>query len=169
MDPVTVIGILGVLCHLIETSNHLLKIAKTLKEGEKDLAELCNDVAFFEEGLKGFDRVLRSRQTSHHISTSVIRDALEESSSTIQELRTRLSGIGESDVPTIRRMRWLQNKSAVRKLHDRMKTQSGMLQSFLALAHTFVSTSSKLCTCRLIGDSVKHFSMSVAIIPNCSK
>ena len=138
MDPVTVISLLGTLCNLIEASNCLLKIAKTLKEGEKDLLELCNDISFFEEGLRGFDRVLRSRQSNHNISTSVISNALEESSTTIQELQGRLSGIARSEAPTIRRMKWLQNQSTIRKLHERMKTQSSMLQSFLALAHTFV-------------------------------
>lgn len=138
MDPVSIIGLLGALCNLIEASNHLLKIARTLKEGERDLLELCNDVSFFEEGLRGFDRVLRSRQTSHNISTCVIGNALEESTATRRDLEARLSGILKFNNPAVRRMKWLQYKSVVKKLHERMKTQSGMLQSFLALAHTFV-------------------------------
>ena len=142
MDPVTVIGLLGALCNLIEASNSLLKIVKVLKEGERDLIELCNDLAFFEEGLKGFDRVLRSRQTNHSISASVISNALEESSTTLEALETRLSAIVKSSSSTVRRVKWLQNKTAIRKLHERMQTQSSILQSFLALAHTLVFHSS---------------------------
>lgn len=146
MDPCTVIGLLGALYNLIEASNHLLKIAKTLKERDRDLLELCNGVSFFEEALKSFDRVLRSRQTNHNISTSVIRKALEESSTTIQELESRLSHIAKSDASAVRRMKWLQNKPTVKKLHERVKTQRSMLQSFLALAHTFVALSSDMAT-----------------------
>ena len=144
MDPVSVIGLLGALCNLIEASSHLSHIAKTLKEGERDLHELCNDVSFFEEALKGFDRVLRSRQTNHNISTVVISSALEEASLTIQSLDNKLSQVAKSDTSAVRRMKWLQNKSTVKKLHERVKTQSAMLQSFLALAHTLVSPSSQI-------------------------
>ena len=138
MDPVSAIGLLGVLCNLIEASNKLLKVAKTLKDGERDFLELCNDISFFEEGLKGFDRILRSHQMNHNISASVIGNALQESLTTIQQLESRLSSIAKSDAPAIRRMKWLQNKSSIEKLHERVKTQSAMLQSFLALAHASV-------------------------------
>ena len=137
MDPVSVVGLVAALCHLIQASNQLVQIAKDLKEGDRDLLDLCNDILFFEEALKGFERVLRSRQSNHSISSSVIGKAIEESSSTIQELNSRLCPIVQSEKSSVRRMRWLQNKSAVKKLHERVKTQSGMLQSFLALAHRF--------------------------------
>ena len=168
MDPLTAIGLFGTLCNLIEACNNLLKIAKTLKEADRDLLELCNDVSFFEEALKGFDRVLQSRQMNHSISASVISKALEESYTTIHELEIRLSQIAKSDTSAVRRMKWLRNKSTVRKLHERVKTQSSMLQSFLALAHTFVIPSTCLPIFQLIDYSVKRFSMLAATILNCS-
>ncbi|KAL9127408.1 MAG: hypothetical protein Q9217_003704 [Psora testacea] len=164
MDPGTVIGLLGALCNLIETSNQLLEIAKTLKEADRDLLDLYNDVSFFKEALKGFDRVLRSRQTNHNIAASVISGAIEESSTTIRALESRLSQIRKSDASAVRRMKWLQNKSTVRKLQERVKTQSSMLQSFVALAHTFVGPPTGSMTLPLINYSAKHFSMPVATI-----
>ena len=139
MDPISIIGLLSALCDLIDASNKLYRLAKNFKEGDRDLLELCNDVSFFEEALKGFDRVLRSRQTNHNISIVVINDALTESSWTVQELQRRLCQISKSEVSTVRRMKWLQSKSTVRKLHVRMQTQSSILQQFLTLAHTSVS------------------------------
>jgi hypothetical protein len=169
MDPCSVISLLGALCNLIEASHHLLQIAKILKDGERDLLELYNDVSFFEEALKGFDRVLRSRETNHSISASVINKALEESSTTIQELESRLCQIAKSETSAVRRMKWLQNRSTVRKLHERVKTQSSMLQSFLALAHTFVALSTGSAALQLMNHPVKLFSMPVATTPSCSK
>ena len=139
MDPLTAIGLLGTLCSVIESANSLLKIAKSLKEAERDLFELCNDVGLFEEALKGFDRVLRSSKVSHSVSSTVINKALEEASTTIQDLYDRLSTISKFEASTVRRMKWMQNKSVIRRLHERVKAQSIMLQSFLSLAHTFVA------------------------------
>ena len=138
MDPISVLSLLGTLFNLIEGANGLLKIAKSIKEGERDLFELYNDVGVFEESLKGFDRVLRHSQASHNISPAIINKALDESSMTIQELYDRLSAIAKSDASTIRRMRWMQNKSVIKRLHERVKSQTSVLQSFLALAHTLV-------------------------------
>lgn len=166
MDPISAIGLLGTLCNLLELSNKLYQIAKNFKEGDRDLLELCHDVSFFEEALKGFDRVLRSRQTNHNISTSVISKALEESTWTIQEIQSKLSHISKSESSAVRRMKWLQNKSTVKKLHERVKSQSAMLQSFLTLAHTFVAQLSESGTQRLINHLVNHFSMLVAAIPS---
>lgn len=166
MDPVSVIGLLGALCNLLDLSNKLYQIAKNFKEGDRDLLELCHDVSFFAEALKGFDRVLRSRQTNHNISTSVISKALEESTWTIQEIQSKLSHISKSESSAVRRMKWLQNKSTVKKLHERVKTQSSMLQSFLTLAHTFVAQPSEPMTLQLINNLVNHFSMLVAAIPS---
>lgn len=78
MDPVTAIGLLGSLANLIQASHSLLKIVKSFRDGERELLELFNDIAIFEEALRGFDRVLRSRQTTHNISVSVIENAFEE-------------------------------------------------------------------------------------------
>ena len=136
MDPISVIGIL---CELLKLSNNLYQLARNLKEGDTDLLELCHDVSFFEEALKGFDRVLRDRRTSHNISISVIATALQESTWTIQALQDKLSHISRTESSALRRLKWLQNKSYVKKLHERVKIQSTMLQCFLTLAQTFVA------------------------------
>ena len=138
MDPLSVLSLLATLGSLIKTSNQLLQIAKSFREADRDLLELCNDVTFFEESLKGFGRVLRSRRTKHGIDILVIKRAFEESFNTIQELETRLSQIAKSDTSAVRRIKWLQSRSAIRKLHERVKSQSSMLQNFLVLAHTSV-------------------------------
>lgn len=141
MDPITAIGLLASLSQLIQYSNDLLRLIKSFKDADKALLELFNDMSIFDEALKGFDRVLRSRQTRHNISEKVISSALEEASLTIKDLETRLLQMSKSEFSTMRRMKWVQQKSNVNKLHDRLKAQSAMLQSFLALAHAFVTFS----------------------------
>lgn len=118
---------------------------KSFKDAEKEILELFNDVSIFDEALKGFDRVLRSRQTRHNISAKVIHSALQDAFGTIQDLKTRLVQMSKSEVSPIRRMKWVQHKSGLKKLHDRIKEQSAMLQSFLALAHaeTFLAVCSQ--------------------------
>ncbi|KAI4267065.1 MAG: hypothetical protein L6R38_008425 [Xanthoria sp. 2 TBL-2021] len=142
MDPITAIGLLASLSNLIQASNSLLKVLKSFKDGDKELLELFNDVSVFAEALKGFDRVLRSRQTNHKISTTVISNALEEASKTIQELESKLTHVSSSGSSTMRRVKWVQHKTSINKLHGHVKDQSTMLQSFLALAHaeTFLDT-----------------------------
>lgn len=135
MDPVTAIGLLGSLASLIQASHSLLQIVKSFKDGEKELLELLNDVGIFEEALRGFDRILRNGQTKHNISASVIEDALDEASTTVSDLINKIVHLSRYDTSTMRRMKWTQHKSALKKLHDRLKEQGAMLQSFLALAH----------------------------------
>lgn len=144
MDPITAIGLLASLCSLIEASNSLRKVIKSFKDGEKEIHGLSSDVFIFEEALKGFDRVLRSRQVVHNISGNVIERALQEGLGTIQSLEKRLMQIAKFDVPTMRRMKWVQHKPNLKKLHERLKEQSTMLQGFLALAHAYVISSSML-------------------------
>ena len=143
MDPITAIGLLASLSSLIQCSNSVLALLKSLKDVETELLELYKDVCVFEEALRGFDRVLRSRQTKHNISVAVINLALEESSATIQDLENKLVQVSTSEVSAWRRVKWVQYKSSFRKLHERLKDQSAMLQSFLSLVHTFVSSSSE--------------------------
>jgi predicted RNase H-like nuclease (RuvC/YqgF family) len=138
MDPITAIGLLASLANLMHASKSLLEIVKSLKDGDRELLELFNDVSVFEEALKGFDRVLRSRQTKHNISAAVLGRALEEASSTVQELESKLHHMSRSEVSAIRRIKWVQHKSSLKKLHERVKEQSTMLQSFLSLAHAYV-------------------------------
>lgn len=157
MDPITAFGLLASLCSLIEASNTVLKVMKSFKDGEKELLELSNDVSVFEEALKGFDRVLRSRQTKVNISARVINSALEEGFATIRDLDKRLAQISKSDVSAMRRMKWVQNKSSFKKLHERLKEQSTILQTFLALAHAFVVFYSMPATYLLIHTSRETF------------
>lgn len=135
MDPISAIGLLASLSSLIESTNTLLKLLNSIKNGDREVCELSNDISFFEEALKGFDRVLRSRQIRHNVSQKVIETALEESSTTIQNLKKRLLHITDFEFSAMRRMKWVQNKPSIKKLHERLKEQNRMLQSFLALAH----------------------------------
>lgn len=157
MDPITAIGLLATLANLIEASNALLIIAQSFKDGDREMVELCTDVSSFEEALKGFNRVLRSRQTKHNISATVIKRALEEAFATIQELESKIIQILKFDVSAIRRMKWVQHKSSFKKLHERLKEQCTMLQSFLALAHAFVVSLNELATSQLTTSAEKHF------------
>ena len=143
MDPITAIGLLASLSSLIKVSNSVLELLKSFKDAERELLELYNDVCVFGEALRGFDRVLRSRQSKHNISAAVINLALEESLATIQHLERKLEQVSNSDVSAWRRVKWVQYKSSFKKLHERLKDQSAMLQSFLSLVHTFVPYSPK--------------------------
>lgn len=140
MDPITALGLLGSLCSLIEASNSLRKAIKSLKEAEKEVLELFNDVLIFEEALKGFDRVLRGGGAIHKISDKVINIALQEAYATIQNLETQLGRISKHDVPAMRRIKWVQSKSTLQRLHGRLKEQSAMLNTFIALANVFVAS-----------------------------
>lgn len=139
MDPLTAIGLLASLSNLIQASNGLLNVAKSFKDGDKELRELFTDVSVFEEALKGFNRVLRSRQTKHHISAMVIQDALDEAFATVQDLESKLLQMSKSEVSAVRRMKWVQHKSSMKKLHERLKGQSNTLQCFLTIAHASVA------------------------------
>ena len=144
MDPITALGLISSVAQLIQASNSLLELIKSFKNAEKDLLELFNDVSIFDEALKGFDRVLRSRQTRHNISGRVINSALEDAFATILDLETRLVQMSKFDISPVRRMKWVQHKSSLKKLHDRIKEQSAMLLIFLALAHAFVASPFRL-------------------------
>ena len=139
MDPFSALGLLASLSSLIRASDSLLDLLKSFKDGEKEVLDLFKDVSVFSEALKGFDRVLRSRQTNHKISSTVISSALEDASRTIQELEKKLLHLSKFENTAMRRMKWVQHKSSLTKLHDRVKEQSTVLQSFLALAHAYVA------------------------------
>ena len=61
MDPISVIGLLSSLSSLIGASKEVIDLIKSFKDGDKELIGLSNSVSLFEENLKGFKRVLRSR------------------------------------------------------------------------------------------------------------
>ena len=141
MDPITALGLVSSVSQLLQATGSLLELIKTFKDAEKEIVEIFNDISMFDEALKGFDRVLRSRQTKHNISGRVINSALKDAFATIHDLEMRLVEVSKSDVSPLRRMKWVQHKSSLKKLHDRIKEQRTMLQSFLALAHAFVAPS----------------------------
>ena len=169
MDPITAIGLLASLSSLIEASNSVLKVIKSFKDGEKELLELLNDISVFEEALKGFDRVLRSRQTRHNISGEIIGKALKEGSTTILEIEKRIAQISSSEISAVCRMKWVQNKSSFKRLHERIKEQIALLQSFLALAHTYVIFPPTRLAYRLIESEEKRFLLCVTSIHNSSR
>lgn len=138
MDPITALGLIASVSNLIQASDSVLQVLKSFKDGEKEIIELSYDVSVFEEALKGFDRVLRSRQTRHNISGNVINSALQEGFATIQELERRVTQITKHEASAMRRLKWVQSKSSFKKLHERIKDQSTILQSFLSLAHALV-------------------------------
>jgi hypothetical protein len=135
MDPITVIALLASLASLIKASKSIVGVIETLNEGDRELNELLSDILVFTEALKGFDRVLRSRQAVHHISGSVVRSAIDSASETIKNLTGRLLLLSNTEILTIRRMRWAQHKSNLKTLHERLKEHNTVLQTFLALTH----------------------------------
>jgi len=135
MDPITIISFLATLASLIEASHSVCKVIKTFKDTIKELAEISNNVSGFTEALKGFDRVLRSRQTMHRISPSAIKNALDNSQNTIKDLEKRLLQISSHENSTMRRVKWVQQKSEFKKLVSQLQEQNAVLQTFLALTH----------------------------------
>ncbi|KAK3324477.1 ankyrin repeat protein [Cercophora scortea] len=136
MDPITALSLLASLSELIRVSNGALSMVHRFKDGERELKDVSNDLAVFTESLTGCDRVLRSRHAKHGISPIVIRGAIDEGLVTIQDLQTHLQSINNDSSPTKRRLKWMQNRSYFKKLHDRFRDQIMMLQTFVSLAHT---------------------------------
>ena len=143
MDLITAFGLLASLSGSIKASDSVLGVIKSFKDGEIEFLDLFNEMSVFEEALKGFGRVLRSRQTRHNIHGDVIDRALEEGLTTIRDLEKRLLQISKCEVSAVRRMKWVQNKCGFKKLHERLKEQSTVLQSFLTLADMFVAIYSR--------------------------
>jgi hypothetical protein len=138
MDPITAISLLAALSELIKTSNGALAMISRFRDGESELKDITNDVTVFAECLKGCDRVLRSRQAKHSISPEIIRGVIDEGLATIQDLEKHLAQITGTESSTMRKFKWMQNRSYFKKLHERFKDQILMAQSFVSLAHTWV-------------------------------
>ena len=102
MDPITALGLMSSVSQLLQASSSLLELIKTFGDAEKEFTELFNDVLVFDEALKGFDRVLRSRQAKHNISEKVIESALEDAFATIQDLEIRLLQLSKSGTSLMR-------------------------------------------------------------------
>lgn len=135
MDPITIIGLAASIVQLINSAKKVAGVIRSFKDGEKELATLAQDLSVFTEALISFDRILRSKHTLHRVSGPVIEDILSHSNKLLQELETYISQIGSSSLATIRRAKWVQHKSSVRKIHDKLKEKNAMLHTFLSITH----------------------------------
>ncbi|KAF2475797.1 ankyrin [Lindgomyces ingoldianus] len=158
MDPITIISLLASLTNLIHASKSVIEVINTFRDGDKDLQKLLEDISVFTEALSGFERVLRSRQTIHRISGPVMDSMLQNSFNTIKDLEDRLEQSLNSKVSAVRRMKWVQNTSGIKRLHDRIKEQHSMLQTFLAITHaeTFLSVACQYPQYMLRGSAVDN-------------
>jgi hypothetical protein len=156
MDPISAIGLLASLSNLIHASHSVVELLRGLKNSEQECTAILNDAVFFEEALKGFSRVLRNPQLEHNISSDVISNALSESSTTMHELLKRLCQLAVCESSTMRRFKWIQYKPGFQRLHDRLKCQISMLQSFLELAHAYaIPSPRKSCQQKLMSMKIK--------------
>lgn len=140
MDPISAIGLLASISTLIATSKGVVDLIKSLKDGEDELAQLLHDIFLLEEALRGFDRVLRSRQTQHRISSQTLQSAVEEATATLDGLKKRLDQINKSTSATVRRLKWIQNKPHLERIDARIRGQFAQLNSFVTLAHMSVTS-----------------------------
>ncbi|XXH00572.1 hypothetical protein Hte_006920 [Hypoxylon texense] len=145
MDPVTIIGLAASVIQLVNTTKKLYDVIKSFKDGDKELTELANDLSIFTEALISFDRILRSKHTLHRVSGPVVKDMLGHSTRLVQELETHITQIGSSSSAALRRAKWIQHKSSVNKLHDKLKEKNAMLHTFLSITHaeTFIAITSQ--------------------------
>ncbi|KAF7136756.1 hypothetical protein CNMCM5793_006225 [Aspergillus hiratsukae] len=134
MDPITTIGLLGSIANLITITGDTIELVKSFKDGESELADLSNQLSLFEENLKGFDRIFRSRRVVHQISVETVKNGIDESYATLKDLQKRLQQILRSESSTIRRMRWIQHKSGVQRIDDHIRGQCTMLHSLVSVA-----------------------------------
>ncbi|CAG9946813.1 unnamed protein product, partial [Clonostachys rosea f. rosea IK726] len=145
MDPITLIGLAASVVQLIDASKKVIGLIKTFKDGDRDLSSLAQDIFAFTEALIGFDRILRSKYTLHRISGPTIENLLNHAQELVQELETRLIQIGSSNLSAVRRAKWVQHKSSVTKLHEKIKEKNVMLHTFISISHaeTFLSLTSQ--------------------------
>ncbi|PGH01467.1 hypothetical protein AJ79_07905 [Helicocarpus griseus UAMH5409] len=124
MEPVTAIGLLASISALLKASKESLDSVKSFKHALKNLADLVHDLEVFDEALRGFDRVLRSRQTKHNISEKILRTAVNDGSATLKELERRVTQVYKIDNSGFRRIKFVQNKSHFEALGERIRSQS---------------------------------------------
>ncbi|KAF7177893.1 hypothetical protein CNMCM7691_006369 [Aspergillus felis] len=134
MDPITAIGLLSSIATLISVTGEAIRLVGSFKDGEREIAGLSNHLSLFEENLKGLDRVFRSRPVAHQISVEPVKHGIDESYATLRDLQKRLRQISMAESSTIRRMRWVQHKSSLEKIDNRIKGQCAMLHSLVSVA-----------------------------------
>jgi hypothetical protein len=139
MDPISAIGLLSSLSSLIGASKEVLDLIKSFKDGDKELIGLYNSVSLFQENLKGFDRVLRSRRTGHNISVETINNAIKDSAGMMKELEDRLLSVSKSESSTVRRMKWVQHRSTFEKITEDLKWKCMMLHSLVSVAQVYMT------------------------------
>ncbi|KAL4957555.1 ankyrin repeat protein [Aspergillus filifer] len=135
MDPVTAIGLLASIATLANVSKGAVDLLRSFKHAERDLAELASGLDLFDEALRGFHRVARSRQARHNISEDIIRKAIDEGHATLSEVQKRLTQVYKSESSTIRRTRFLQYKSRFDALTGKIQVHTTQLNGFISLVH----------------------------------
>lgn len=133
MDPLSLIAFVASVGQLIEAGNKVNDILRNFKDGDKELAALREDIAAFVEALRGFDRILRSRHTIHRVSGPVLEDVLKNSKNILVELNDRLTQLSSSSSSVVRKAKWVQHKSALKKSHDKIREKIAMLHTFLSI------------------------------------
>lgn len=139
MDPITIIGLLASITNLIHASKTTLKVINDFRDGDTDIQNLANDITVFTEALSGFERVFRSGRTTHHIAEDVVKVMIQSSLETMTSLERRLLQISAHQTSAVRRMKWVQSSSAIKKLREQLKEQNAMLQTFLSITHAQVN------------------------------
>lgn len=140
MDPVTLIGLLASISTLVAGSQEALKLLRSFKEGDKELSSLIVQVGLFEENLKAFDRLLRSRsrQAFQAMSAATLSRSIEDSSSKLVDLERRLLQICKAENSSVRRLRWIQNRSSFREISEDLRAKCGMMHSLVSTAQMYV-------------------------------
>ncbi|KAK2871833.1 hypothetical protein FQN49_002776 [Arthroderma sp. PD_2] len=134
MDPITIIGLLASISNLVVASGETITLVKSFKDGEREIGALAKELLVFQESLKGFDRVLRSRQTNHNIAREILDHAIEDAATTLAEIQDRLSQIAKSENSAVRRMKWVKHKTYLEKTTTRIRGQCQELNNFVIQA-----------------------------------
>lgn len=138
MDPITAIGLLASISNLICASGEAAQLLRSFKNGEKELIGLASQIGLFEENLKGFHRIFRSRQITHQISADTLTQIIDESSRELDDLKRRLLVIQKSENSAIRRMKWMQSKASIQQIDHQIKWKCSMLRGMVTVAQMFV-------------------------------
>ncbi|KAL4793748.1 ankyrin repeat-containing domain protein [Aspergillus venezuelensis] len=135
MDPVSAIGLLASIATLLNASKGAVDLLRSFKHAGRDLTELASGLDLFDEALRGFHRVTRSRQARHNISEYVLQKAIDDGHATLSEVQKRLTQVYKSESSTLRRTRFLQYKSRFDALTGKIQVQTTQLNGFISLVH----------------------------------
>ena len=140
MDPFSPVGLVASICTLVKASNEAISLLWSFKEAPDETGRLIKQVSFFKENLRSMERIFRTKncRTQYRISAETINNAIAESSATLTDLQGRLEQITKSDNSAVRRIKWVQHRSGLLKIEDRIRDQCGMLHNFVSLAQAYV-------------------------------